>query len=72
MLTLTTPLDNPPIQFTVGTNVSRLLHKMLMNSTVFPLQRVFSFGSLFSLNFRLVPTTYGLLNSKGNGNVRKV
>lgn len=69
MLTLTIPLDNPPIQFIVRTNMSLLLYKVLMNSSMQP---VFSFSSLFSFNFKLVRTTFGLLNSKGDGNVRKV
>ena len=72
MLTITTAFDNPPIQFIVRTIMSLLLHKVLMNSNVFPLQRVFSFSSLFSLNFKLVRTTCGLLNSESARNVRKV
>ena len=62
MITVTIPLDNSPVQFILRTNMSLLLHKVLMNSNVFPLQRVFTFSSLFSLNFKLVCTTCGLLN----------
>jgi hypothetical protein len=72
MITLTIPLDNPPIQFTARTNTFLLLHKVLMHSNAIPLQRVFSFSSLFSLHFKLVCTTCALLYSKGAGNVRKV
>jgi len=72
MITLTISLDNPPIQFILRTNMSLLLHKVLLNPNVFRLQRAFFFSSLFSLYFKLVRTTCGLLNSKGARNIRKV